>query len=306
MSAADRASAADLSCPGAVCLHCQFVPYGTWCAYVAHLSCPGAVCLHRRFVTSGTWCASDAHLSCSSALRLHRRFVMSGARCVSDAHLSCSDAVRLHRRFVTSWTRCTYVAHLSCLDAVRLHRQFVMSGTRCACAHRGWARCICANCMCPAHDSNSVMQSRAHTDRNLIGMARDLRMRAAPAQAAYISTAPQQNQARCRSRRRATPRNAADGAFARLFHAMPLSYGHATRRGSRAARHCGGTRRFEAVPVAWRVDCAFRRLRSCFTLWLRRRLGYVSSGAYHILRPSHAAQSGRLLKGGILQLSQGK
>lgn len=244
MSAADRASAADLSCPG-------------------------AVCLHRRFVTSGTWCASDAHLSCSSALRLHRRFVMSGARCVSDAHLSCSDAVRLHRRFVTSWTRCTYVAHLSCLDAVRLHRQFVMSGTRCACAHRGWARCICANCMCPAHDSNSVMQSRAHTDRNLMGVTHDIRMRlmrAAPAQAAYISAAPrQQNQARRRSRRRTTPRNAADGAFARMFHAMPLSYGHAARRGSRAARHCVSTRRFEAVPVAWRVDCAFRRLRPCFT-----------------------------------------
>ena len=240
MSAADRASAADLSCSGAVCLHC-------------------------RFVTSWTRCTYVAHLSCSSALRLHRRFVMSGARCASDAHLSCSGVVRLHRRFVTSWTRCTYVAHLSCLDAVRLHRRFVMSGTRCACAHRGWARCICANCMRPAHDSNSVMQSRAHTDRNLIGMARDLRMRAAPAQAAYISTAHQQNQARRRGRRRTTPRNAADGAFARLFHAIPLSYGHAARRGSRAARHCVGTRRFEAVPAAWRVDCAFRRLRPCFT-----------------------------------------
>ena len=248
---------------------------------------------------------------------------MSGARCACTANLfrtgrgalappicHVRDAVRLHRRFVTSWTRCTYVAHLSCLDAVRLHRQFVMSGTRCACAHRGWARCICANCMRPAHDSNSVMQSRAHTDRNFMGVTHDIRMRlmrAAPAQAAYISAAPrQQNQARRRSRRRTTPRNAADGAFARLSHAMPLSYGHAARRGSRAARHCGGTRRFEAVPAAWRVDCAFRRLRPCFTLWLRRRLGYVSSGAYHILRPSHAAQSGRLLKGGILQLSQGK
>lgn len=189
--------------------------------------------------------------------------------------------------------RCACSTHLSCPG-------------RDALARRGWARYICANCMRPAHDSNSVMQSRAHTDRNLIGMARDLRMRAAPAQAAYISTAHQQNQARRRGRRRTTPRNAANGAFARLSHAMPLSYGHAARRGSRAARHCVGTRRFEAVPAAWRVDCAFRRLRPCFTLWLRRRLGYVSSGAYHILRPSHAAQSGRLLKGGILQLSQGK
>ena len=281
-----------------------------------------AMCIRRPFATSGARCASAAHLSCSSAVRLHRRFVTSGARCASAAHLSCSGAVRLHRRFVTSGARCACTANLSCpgrvapappichvRGALRLHRRFVMSGTRCACAHRGWARCICANCMCPAHDSNSVMQSRAHTDRNLMGVTHDIRMRlmrAVPAQAAYISTAPQQNQARRRSRRRTTPRNAADGAFARMFHAMPLSYGHAARRGSRAARHRVGTRRFEAVPVAWRVDCAFRRLRPCFTLWLQRRLGYVSSGAYHILRPSHAAQSGRLLKGGILQLSQGK
>ena len=240
--------------------------FGTRCAYVAHLSCPGrgvpalpicsvrdAVRIHRRFVTSGTWCAYVAHLSCPG------RGVPALPIC------SVRGVVRLHRRFVTSWTRCTYVAHLSCLDAVRMHRQFVMSGTRCACAHRVWARCICANCMCPAHDSNSVMQSRAHTDRNLMGMTRNIRMRAVPAQAAYISTAPQQNQARRRSRCRATPRNAADGAFARLSHAMPLSYGHAARRGSREARHCVGTRRFEAVPVAWRVDFAFRRLRPCFT-----------------------------------------
>ena len=158
------------------------------------------------------------------AVRLRRPFVMSGARCACTANLfrtgrgalappicHVRDAVRLHRRFVTSWTRCTYVAHLSCLDAVRLHRQFVMSGTRCACARRGWAECICANCMCPAHDSNSVMQSRAHTDRNLMGVTHDIRMRlmrAVPAQAAYISTAPQQNQARRRSRRRTTPRTA--------------------------------------------------------------------------------------------------
>ncbi len=255
--------------------------FGTRCAYVAHLSCPGrgvpalpicsvrdVVRLRRPFVMSGTRCASAAHLSCSSALRLHRRFVMSGARCASDAHLSCSGTVRLHRPFVMfgRGAHTSPICHVR--DAVRIHRRFVMSGTRCTCARRGWARCICENCMCPAHDSNSVMQSRAHTDRNLMGVTHDIRMRlmrAVPAQAAYISTAPQQNQARCRGRRRTTPRNAADGAFARLFHAMPLSYGHAARRGSRAARHCVGTRRFEAVPAAWRVDCAFRRLRPCFT-----------------------------------------
>ncbi len=290
MSAADRASAADLSCPGAVCLHCQFVPYGTRCAYVAHLSCPGAVCLHRRFVPYGTWCAYVAHLSCPGrgahtppichvrgAMCIRRPFVMFERGAPAPPICYVRGAMCIRRPFVMFGRGAPAPPICYVRGAMRLHRPFVMSGTRCAytadlsCpghgapARRGWARCICANCMCPAHDSNSVMQSRAHTDRNLIGMARDLRMRAAPAQAAYISTAHQQNQARRPGRRRTTPRNAANGAFARLSHAMPLSYGHAARRGSRAARHCVGTRRFEAVPAAWRVDCAFRRLRPCFT-----------------------------------------
>lgn len=216
-------------------------------------------------------------MSVGGGSRIRRRFVMSGRGVHPPMICHVRDAVRIRRPFVMSGVRCASAAHLSCPERCVHPTPICHVRARCACsadlscpghgapARRDWARCICANCMCPAHDSNSVMQSRAHTDRNLMGMTRNIRMRAAPAQAAYISTAHQQNQARRRIRRRTTPRNAADGAFARLSHAMPLSYGHAARRGSRTARHCGGTHRFEAVPAAWRVDCAFRRSRSCFT-----------------------------------------
>ena len=146
MSAADRASAADLSCSGAVCLHCQFVPYGTWCAYVAHLSCPGAVCLHRQFVPYGTWCAYVAHLSCPGrgahtppichvrgAMCIRRPFVMfeRGAPAPPICHVR--DAMCIRRPFVMFGRGAPAPPICYVRGAMRLHRRFVMSGARCAC-----------------------------------------------------------------------------------------------------------------------------------------------------------------------------
>ena len=106
---------------GAVCLHCQFVPYGTWCAYVAHLSCPGhAMRLHRPFVMfeRGAPAPPICHVRGTMCIRppiCHVR-----ARCACTAHLSCPGAMRIRRPFVMSerGAHAPPICHVR--DAVRL------------------------------------------------------------------------------------------------------------------------------------------------------------------------------------------